>query len=322
MLVASSIVHADREAADLKRTYARPRVFASDPSPVAGDRVWSLGKTLFFDTRLSASSTIACSSCHQPAQSWTDHLPKAVGEAQKPLAFRAPTLLNAGHIDRYGWIGRFPDIEAVSFFAMTSPTNMNVSVPQLLSRLQADPTYVADFRDAFPDGAVSKHNVGAALTRYVRSITSGAAPFDRWIGGDPTAISAPAARGFAIFNGKGQCAECHSGWAFTDGSFHDIGTARGADVGRGKLFKTSVKLQYAFKTPTLRNVAVRPPYMHDGSFTTLEAVIDHYDKGGIERPSRAEAIRPLQLSADEKQDLVAFLKTLTGGTTFVVQDED
>jgi len=146
---------------------------------------------------------------------------------------------------------------------------------------------------------------------------SGEAPFDRWIKGDERAISVAAKRGFDLFNGKGHCAACHSGWSFSDSSFHDIGTARGDDIGRGRLFPTSVQLRYAFKTPTLRDVARRAPYMHDGSVATLADVIDLYDKGGIDRPSRAEEIRPLHLTAQEKGDLIAFLQTLTAAPSAV-----
>ena len=129
--------------------------------------------------------------------------------------------------------------------------------------------------------------------------------------GDDKAIGADAKRGFDLFVGRANCVACHSGWAFTDSSFRDIGTATGDDIGRGKLFPTSEKLRYAFKTPTLRDVARRAPYMHDGSKPTLGAVIDLYNRGGIDRPSRSDLIKPLDLSKAEKTDLIAFLKTLT-----------
>ena len=119
-------------------------------------------------------------------------------------------------------------------------------------------------------------------------------------------MSPAAKRGFALFSGKAKCSECHSGWAFTDGSFNDIGVATGGDIGRGRLFPSSVKLKYAFKTPSLRNVAERGPYMHDGSVATLEEVIDLYNKGGVDRPSRAAPIEPLGLNAAEKADLWPF----------------
>ena len=232
------------------------------------------------------------------------------------MTLRAPTLLNVGDLDRFGWIGRFADIEAVSFFAMTSTTNMNMPVGTILGRLRQDPAYVAAFAETFGAEGVTQHRIGAALRRFVGTIVSAPAPFDRWVEGDAAAISPVAQRGFAVFNGKGRCAECHAGWAFTDGSFHDIGLAKDADVGRGALFKTSVKLQHAYKTPTLRNAAVRAPYMHDGRLATLAAVIEHYDSGGIARPSRAETIGPLHLDEREKADLLAFLETLTSPTDF------
>jgi cytochrome c peroxidase len=120
-----------------------------------------------------------------------------------------------------------------------------------------------------------------------------------------------------LFNGKANCAACHNGWAFTDSSFHDIGRAHNDDHGRGELFPNSVTLRYAFKTPTLRDVARRAPYMHDGSVPTLAAVIDLYDRGGIERPSRASDIYPLGLTDGEKADLISFLETLTGAAAAV-----
>jgi len=125
----------------------------------------------------------------------------------------------------------------------------------------------------------------------------------------------------SIFSTARRIASCHSGWAFTDDSFHDIGTAKGDDIGRGRLFPTSVKLRYAFKTPTLRDVARRAPYMHDGSVPTLRAVIDLYDRGGIARPSRSELISPLGLTKEEKDDLIAFLHTFNGASEIVTVSE-
>ena len=145
----------------------------------------------------------------------------------------------------------------------------------------------------------------------MRSIEPGLAPFDHWIEGNEDAISPSAKRGFVLFNTKGNCATCHSGWRFTDDFFHDIGVATD-DLGRGQFLRYSQPMQFAFKTPTLRSVALRPPYMHDGAFASLYDVIRFYEKGGIDRPSRSDHISPLQLSEQERLDLVAFLQTLTG----------
>jgi len=189
---------------------------------------------------------------------------------------------------------------------------MNLPEKVLIERLSAIPAYVGAFDAVFGSGEITRHEVELALATFERSIVSTEAPFDRWINGKETAINQSAKRGFDLFNGKGNCAACHSGWAFTDASFHDIGSALNDDIGRGRLFPTSVKLQYAFKTPTLRDVARRAPYMHDGSVPTLEAVIDLYDRGGIDRPSRADEIHQLGLPKNEKADLIAFLRTLSG----------
>jgi len=160
-----------------------------------------------------------------------------------------------------------------------------------------------------------------ALATFERTIVSGETPFDRWVAGDEAAIGEPAKRGFALFTGKAQCAQCHEGWNFTGGAFYDIGEAADEDIGRGRIFSNSLKLQHAFKVPTLRDVARRAPYMHDGSVATLAEVIDLYDRGGIDRPSRSELIKPLGLDAREKADLVAFLETLTAApASYAVPD--
>lgn len=267
-----------------------------------------LGRMLFFDTLLSRSKTHACASCHNPERLWSDGLPRAIGEKELPL--RAPTLLNVAWTPRLGWDGHFPNLEAVAYGPITSPNNMNMSEELVLERLSAEQGYVAAFDAAFGKGEITRRKIELALATFERSIVSGEAPFDRWVKGDETAISPAAKHGFDLFVGKARCVSCHSGWAFTDASFHDIGTAKGDDMGRGLLFPSSVKLRYAFKTPTLRDVARRPPYMHDGSLATLEEVIDLYDRGGIERPSRSDHISRLGLSKQEKADLIAFLHTL------------
>jgi cytochrome c peroxidase len=240
-------------------------------------------------------------------------LPRSLGEGQKALPVRAPTLLDVAWLEIYGWDGRFPDLESVAFKGpITSPALMNRKEEDLVAALGAIPGYRHAFAEAFPGGAITSETVAAALATFERTIVAGEAPFDRWIGGDEKAISSAAKRGFDLFNGKAGCAECHSGWNFTDGAFYDIGTGKGEDIGRGRVFPNSPKLQYAFKVPTLRDVARRGPYMHDGSEATLDAVIELYDRGGIDRPSRSELIKALGLSAPEKADLVAFLESLTG----------
>jgi cytochrome c peroxidase len=278
----------------------------------------ALGRMLFFDPILSGSRARSCATCHNPGLSWGDGLPRALGEGQAAMGLRVPTLLNVAWVPRLAWDGRFRDLESVAFSPITSAANMNLSEAGLIERLAAIPGYVQSFAAAFGEGPITRRKIEMALATYERSIVSETAPFDRWIMGEKDAIDPAAKRGFDLFRGKARCAECHSGWALTDSSFQDIGTATGDDIGRGRLFPTSVKLQYAFKTPTLRDVARRAPYMHDGSIATLMDVIELYNRGGIARPSRSVLIAPLGLAENEKADLVAFLQTLTGAPQPVV----
>jgi cytochrome c peroxidase len=306
----SLFADAERSVQALRKQYHRPAQIPYPKDDPFSDAKAKLGRVLFFDPLLSGSKLRSCASCHNPGLSWGDGEPQSVGEKQ--LLLRAPTLLNVAWTPKLGWDGHFRDLESVAIGPLSSPDNMNLPVPELISRLSVIPDYVASFDAAYGKGDITQQKIEQALATFERSIVSNEAPFDRWIGGDPRAISESAKRGFVLFNTKANCAACHSGWAFTDASFHDIGSARGDDWGRGRLFPNSVALRYAFKTPTLRDVARRGPYMHDGSVPSLQAVIDLYDRGGIERPSRAEEIKPLGLTDGEKADLVAFLQTLNG----------
>lgn len=271
-----------------------------------------LGRRLFFDPILSGDGTRACVTCHRPDLAWGDGRARAATRAGSDMDLRTPTLLNSAWQDGpTGWDGKFRSLETVSRVPIAAPGNMNLKIPDAVARLSADESYREGFAAAFGDPSVDIDRLEAALATFERLIVAGKAPFDRWIAGDEAAITDTAKRGFDLFNGKAGCAGCHSGWTFTDNSFHDIGTASGSDIGRGRLMPTSVALRHAFKTPTLREVDRRAPYMHDGSVATLEAVIDLYDRGGIERPSRARQIKPLHLTAEEKADLLAFLSTLT-----------
>jgi cytochrome c peroxidase len=309
---AGSVAHgilADRGGAH--EDYRRPSGIPFPDGNSYSEAKAELGHMLFFDPILSGSRARSCATCHNPSLSWGDGLAHAVGEGQVAMALRSPTLLNVAWTPRLGWDGKFRDLESVALAPITSTASMNLPEPMLIERLTTIPGYLRSFAAAFGEGPISRRNIEAALATYERSIVSGPAPFDRWVTGDEQAIDQSAKRGFDVFRGKGRCSECHAGWAFTDSSFHDIGTAQGDDIGRGRLFPTSVKLRYAFKTPTLRDVARRAPYMHDGSFATLKDVVALYDRGGIARPSRSASIRPLGLTEDEKADLVAFLQTLT-----------
>ena len=295
---------------ELKADYRRPDTipFPKD-NPYTVEKV-ALGKKLFFDTRLSAANLLSCASCHNPAYGWGDGQPKGVGHNMKQLGRRSPTIVNAAFGEVFMWDGRAGSLEEQALGPIRADVEMNLPVEQLMEKLNAIPEYAPLFQAAFPKEGMKPETIAKAIATYERTVVSGRAPFDRWIEGDTKAISELAKRGFVLFNTKGKCQNCHSGWNFTDDSFHDIGLAS-PDIGRGKMLPGIPKMQQAFKTPGLREITRRGPYMHDGSVPTLEAVMDHYDQGGIDRPSRSELMKPLGLTGDEKADLVAFMKTLT-----------
>jgi cytochrome c peroxidase len=315
--VAASIP--DVRAAEGDRTvrmakFARPAAvpFPAE-NPYSPDKA-ELGRKLFFDPLMSASGTISCATCHHPRLAWGDGLPRAIGEARSPLPFRSPTMLGAAWMEAFGWDGKFPTLESVAFTPLSAAANMGRNEQELLRDIAQNAAYRADFDRIFPGEGVSRATVERALATYERTIVPAQAAFDRWVAGDEAAIPEAAKRGFDLFTGRAKCSECHATWRFTDDSFHDIGTGGDTDLGRGRLFPTSQALQHAFKVPTLRDVARRAPYMHDGSLPTLEAVIALYDRGGVGRPSRSEHIQPLQLNDQERGDLIALLRTLTGDT--------
>jgi cytochrome c peroxidase len=277
----------------------------------------SLGKKLYFDPRLSASSTRSCASCHSPGFGWGDGQPLGIGPGMKKLGRRTPTIVNSAWGAIFMWDGRAPDLERQALGPIEGANEMNMPVAQLMKRLDSIAEYRTLFASAFPEAGMSPATLAAALATYERTIVSEQSPFDAWIEGDENAIPEAAKRGFAIFNTKGRCSSCHEGWNFTNDGFHDIGL-RSADVGRATLLPDIPKMMHAFKTPGLREIERRGPYMHDGSLATLEEVVEHYDAGGVDRPSRSDLIEPIGLGAEEKSDLVAFLKTLTGNLNSTV----
>jgi cytochrome c peroxidase len=299
--------------AELRQEYQRPEAIPFPPDDPWSKAKETLGRMLFFDPILSGSNRVSCASCHNPALSWADGVALANGTAKMRL--HTPTLIDIAWVPVLGWDGKFKDLESVTFGPLLSPDNMNSTEAEIAYRLSSVPGYVDAFKKAFPDAKpdelITRQRIEQAIATFERTIVAAPAPFDLWAEGDESAISTSAKRGFVLFNDKAGCANCHDGPSFTDFSFHDIGTAAETDIGRGRLFPSSVKLKHAFKVPTLRDVARRAPYMHDGSLPTLEAVVEAYDTGGVARPSRSELIHPLGLTANEKRDLIAFLNTLT-----------
>jgi cytochrome c peroxidase len=298
----------------LKALYRRPPTIPFPKDNAYTPEKAALGKTLYFDTRLSVTSAQSCASCHSPSFGWGDGLAVGVGHGMNKLGRHSPTVVNAAWGAIFMWDGRLATLEEQALGPIQSPGEMNMPLDHLMQRLTAIPEYKPRFASVFPKEGMTPQTLAKAIATYERTIVSERAPFDAWIDGDEKAISEEAKRGFTLFNGKAQCAACHEGWNLTNDGFQDIGLPS-KDVGRGEYAPGVVKMQHAFKTPGLREIGRRAPYMHDGSLATLEQVIDHYDGGGVDRPSRSDLMHPLGLTVQEKSDLVAFLNSLSSNLT-------
>jgi cytochrome c peroxidase len=308
--MALSVCTALSAMAGVSQEYLRP---ASVPAP--GDNQWTherseLGKMLFFDPRLSGSNWISCATCHNPALGWSDGLPTAIGNGQKVLGRATPTILNAAYNPLQMWDGRFRSLEKQALGPMTAAGEMNQDLGELENELKAITGYVKLFNQAYPGEGINKDTIAKAIASFERTIVSTEAPFDRWVKGDKNAISTAAQKGFKLFEGKAGCSKCHSGFNFSDNGFHNIGL-KSDDQGRFAIRKVKI-LKGAFKTPTLRDIEYTAPYMHNGQYKTLEEVVDHYNRGGDVKENLSPNIQALNLSAEEKHQLVEFMKALSG----------
>jgi cytochrome c peroxidase len=274
-----------------------------------------LGKMLFFDPRLSGSQWISCASCHNPALGWSDGLPTAIGVGMKKLPRRTPTILNVAYNTVFMWDGRAASLEDQAVGPIKNKDEMDLDMEILVERLVAIPGYAAAFERAYPGEGITEKTIAKALASFERTVVSAESPFDRWRAGNEKAVDDSAKRGFKLFTGKAKCDTCHEGANFTDNGFHNIGlkTPKGMSEDVGRYAQRKVKINKgAFKTSTLRDVELTAPYMHNGIYQTLEEVLDHYDRGGDVKDNLDPNMEPLNLTAQEKQDLLAFLKSLTG----------
>lgn len=297
-------------AEQYRDSYKKPREVPHPEGNFFSKERYELGRALFFDPRLSRSNWISCASCHNPALGWGDGLPLAIGDSMKILERRTPTLLNLAWAEILMWDGRASSLEEQALGPVVSEVEMNLPLESLVRKISAIPGYGPLFEKAYPGEGITPQTMSKAIANFERQIVSAPADFDRWVDGDEKAISTSAKRGFVLFNEKALCSKCHSGWRLTDDSFHDIGVPDD-DKGRGKILPMIPVLQHAFKTPTLRNLAQRAPYLHNGSEATLADVIAFYNQGGkAKRSNQSEHIKPLGLTKAEIQDLLNFLATL------------
>ncbi len=293
-------------------------------NPVTAETV-ALGRKLFYEKKLSADNTISCSMCHNPQVGFTDGRKHSTGVGGKTGTRNAPTVLNAAYGTAQFWDGRAASLELQAAGPIANPVEMNQPHDVSVAKLEADPQYKAMFEAAFGPGPVTIGKVEKSIASFERTMLSGDSPFDRYkYGGDKTALSPAAIRGLAIFTDKkkGNCETCHTigeKYAlFTDGKFHDIGVGVDGegeitDPGRYSVSKLEAE-RGAFKTPTLRDIGESAPYMHDGSLRTLKDVVDFYAGGGNSNPNLDKEIKERKLPAQDREDLVEFLESLTGDT--------
>jgi cytochrome c peroxidase len=270
-----------------------------EANPITADGV-ALGQRLFFDRRLSRDGSIACATCHNPSRAFSTSLPVAIGVGGRQGRRNAPALINRGYGRTFFWDGRVASLEAQVLKPIQDPNEMDLTMEEASARVKLD---AAD--------------ISRALASYVRTILSGDSPYDRFVKGDRTALSEEQRVGLQIFREKGNCTACHFGPNFTDEQFHNTGVAwtegRFRDEGRFAI-SGSPRDHGAFRTPTLREIARTAPYMHDGSISTLEDVINFYSEGGRQNPFVDSEIRPRNFTVEEKRALFAFLQSLNGRT--------
>nr|WP_303626604.1 cytochrome c peroxidase [Ferruginibacter sp. HRS2-29] len=272
-----------------------------------------LGKTLFFDERLSGSNRISCASCHKPELSWTDGRAKSIGHAGLVNKRNSPTIQNAWFYHKLFWDGRSHSLEDQAFAPINSESEMSSDMPQVTGKLRRIKGYRPLFDSAFGNHQVTPEQLTEALAIFQRTIVSDQSAFDKFLLGQRDALSDEQLRGLNLFRTKARCINCHNGPLFSDNEFHNTGFARigqqGEDMGRFIATKKEED-KGRFKTPSLRDVTFTGPWMHNGSATALADIITHYN----EMPpafNTDKILRPLKLTAREQTDLLAFLQSIS-----------
>lgn len=290
---------------------------ASKDNPLTRPRI-ALGRRLFFDPVLSKDGSVSCASCHQPDHGFASPDPKAIGIAGKVGKRNTPTVLNRGFGKHFFWDGRVATLEEQALEPISNPLELGNEVETVLQALRQDESYVAEFRTAFAgsdDTTVSAANLARAIASFERALVTGNSPVDRFRASEYEALNRKARQGMWIFESRGGCWQCHSGPNLSDEEFHNTGVSFGSldrDTGRFE-FTGKDEDRFKFKTPSLRNVQFTAPYMHDGSVKTLRQVVEFYNKGGApDDPRLDKKMKPLNLSEEEVEFLVEFLKAYSG----------
>lgn len=317
----------------LRREFPAMALRADNPvNDPSNDRRAELGRLLFFDPILSGANDMSCATCHHPDLGFSDGRGLSMGKGAKGIGPQraggsaikrgAPTLWNAAYNHLQFWDGRAPDLEEQARGPITSDVEMAENPETLVGELKAIPEYAQKFDAAFGDSngaGVTYDNVVKAIAAFERRLTANNTAFDRFVAGERNALSASQIRGFNLFrSGRTRCFECHGMPTFANRDFKIVGVPEvnpnDPDYGRFDVTKGEGN-KYAFKVPTLRNVVLNPPYMHNGKFKTLEEVLDFYAAGGgpgvgFKEPRVDDKIHAYKITAEEKQDLIAFMHAL------------
>ena len=296
-----------------------PPIFWPEDNPYTPEKR-ELGWLLYFDARLSSDGSVSCATCHRPDKAFTDGAPASIGINGQKGGRSAPTVINRAYSMAQFWDGRADTLEdqakgpIANPIEMTSRKDSAAAHQACVDTLRGIPGYVKRFEQVFGTKNFTIDHVAQAIATFERTVLSGNAPFDKYKAGDKKAMTEEQVRGMNVFYDKAQCDRCHIGFNFTDGSYMNIGIGMdkpNPDLGRYVVTKKEPD-KGAFKTPTLREIEHTAPYMHDGSIKTLEEVVEHYDKGGIKNAWLNEQMKPLNLTKQDKSDLVAFMKALSG----------
>ncbi len=332
------------------RADANPPLAALGPPPVPPDNPMTpakveLGKLLFFDTRLSGDASVACSTCHEPDQGWGFSNDISRGYPGTIHWRNSQSIINSAYLAKLFWVGAAKSLEAQAPGAAKGAVAGNGEADMLEARLAFIPEYRKRFRDVFGDIWPKLSNAWKAIAAFERTLVQTDTPFDKYMRGDRGALDDQQKRGLALFTGKANCIECHNGPLLTDQKYYNLGVvraerwnedglaqvtfryeqyAKGVTESLYRTIKDDAGLYYRtkkkrdmgkFRTPSLRYIAYTAPYMHNGAFFELEEVIDFYNEGGGKNEfsaNKTKLLKPLKLSDEEKEDLIAFIESLSG----------
>lgn len=273
-----------------------------------------LGKQLYFDGRLSKNNAISCAFCHNPFTGFADPRQTSIGVGGGIGGRQSPTVFNTGFIPLQFWDGRAGSLEEQAIGPIVNPVEMAETHENVVKKLGKIKGYQQQFRAVFGTD-VNLQGIAEAIAAYERTVISTNSAFDKYVLGDAQAMDETALRGMALFKGKARCILCHNGPNFADNQFHNLGVPQVGPMKEdlGRFYVTQQEQDKgAFKTQTLRSITETAPYMHDGVFKTLEEVIDFLDQGGGQNPNLSPMVKPIGLTQQEKAELIAFLKALTG----------